>query len=150
MMVMQVEKSDSSTTPIKQTLKVNQTEIRNNKHNFTEVVVMIVGSDGKSCMERGLLDTGCSKSIILKKSTDKKQQNNLEGKYQVTCKTYGSKFKSSLAGMLFLYFILYIWYGYSTLYWRIYFANTVKYHTIRDLMVIILLDTSFEKTAICV
>lgn len=56
---------------------------------------MIVGSNGNGCIERGLLDKWCSKSIIPKKNTKKKQWNNMEEKDLVNYQTYDGKFKSS-------------------------------------------------------
>ena len=78
---------------IEKTLTVKQAAIRNTKHHFTEVVVMVVVSNGKDFMERGLLDKGCSKLIVLKEFVDKKQQTKLEEKDQFTRNIYGGQFK---------------------------------------------------------
>ena len=47
-------------------------------------------------MARCLLDTGCTKSMILKKFTDKKRQTKLSDKDSIKYLTYGSSFKSSM------------------------------------------------------
>ena len=46
-------------------------------------------------MLRCLLDTGCSKSIVLKKFTDKKQRSKLDRKDTVRYTTYGGNFVST-------------------------------------------------------
>ena len=46
-------------------------------------------------MARCLLDTGCTKSMILKKFKSKKQQTKLSDKDSIKYLTYGSRFKSS-------------------------------------------------------
>ena len=43
-----------------------------------------------------LLDTGCTKSMILKKFTDQKRQTKLSGKDYIKYETYSSSFKSSM------------------------------------------------------
>ena len=47
-------------------------------------------------MSRYLLDTGCIKSMILKKFTDKKRRTKLSDKGSIKYQTYGSSFKSSM------------------------------------------------------
>ena len=44
---------------------------------FSDICVMVINSKGKGRMIRCLLDSGCSKSIILKKFTDKNQRTKL-------------------------------------------------------------------------
>ena len=51
---------------------------------------------GEEIMARCLLDTGCTKSMILKKFTDKKRQTKLSDKDSIKYLTYGSSFKSSM------------------------------------------------------
>ena len=46
-------------------------------------------------MLRALLDSGCSKSIILKQFTSKQRRKYLDEKDHVTYKTYGGYFTSS-------------------------------------------------------
>ena len=47
-------------------------------------------------MARCLLDTGCTKSMILKRFTDKKRRTKLSDKDFIKYETYGSSFKSSM------------------------------------------------------
>ena len=47
-------------------------------------------------MARCLLDTGCTKSMILKRFTDKKRRTKLSDKNSIKYETYGSSFKSSM------------------------------------------------------
>jgi hypothetical protein len=63
---------------------------------FSEVIVSIVGTDGTETMARCLLDTGCTKSMILKKFTETKRRNKLSKEDTVQYETYGGKFKSSM------------------------------------------------------
>ena len=62
---------------------------------FTEVILS-VDVDGKEVMARCLLDTGCTKSMILKKFTSKKRRTKLSDKDSIKYLTYGSSFKSSM------------------------------------------------------
>ena len=66
------------------------------ERKFSEVLVSIVNSDGTETMARCLLDTGCTKSMILKKFTDIKRRNKLSVEDTVVYETYGSTFKSSM------------------------------------------------------
>jgi len=50
--------------------------MKNPARKFSEVIVSIVGADGTERMARCLLDTGCTKSMILKKFTDKNDVTN--------------------------------------------------------------------------
>ena len=70
--------------------------MKNPARKFSEVIVSIVGADGTERMARCLLDTGCTKSMILKKFTDKKRRNKLSKEDTVEYETYGGKFKSSM------------------------------------------------------
>ena len=63
---------------------------------FSEVLVSIVGTDGTERMAICLLDTGCTKSMILKKFTETKRRTKLSKEETVEYETYGSKFKSSM------------------------------------------------------
>jgi cytidylate kinase len=47
-------------------------------------------------MAKCLLDTGCTKSMILKKFTDKKRRNKLSKEQTIVYETYGGKFTSSM------------------------------------------------------
>ena len=58
---------------------------------------MVVDSDGKGHMARALLDTGCSKSIILKKFTERKRRTELSEKDKAVYTTYGGQFVSKSA-----------------------------------------------------
>jgi hypothetical protein len=61
---------------------------------YSEVCVQVVDSNGRGRMLRALLDSGCSKSIILKQFTGKKRQSKLMGRDRVEYATYGGKFQS--------------------------------------------------------
>jgi len=63
---------------------------------FSEVLISIVNADGTETMVKCLLDTGCTKSMILKKFTDKKRRNKLSKEETIVYETYGGKFKSSM------------------------------------------------------
>ena len=62
---------------------------------FSEVILS-VDVDGQEVMARCLLDTGCTKSMILKKFTSKKRRTKLSDKDSIKYLTYGSSFKSSM------------------------------------------------------
>ena len=64
----------------------------NAKQRFSDICVMVIGINDKGRTLRSLLDTGCSKSIVLKKFTDKRQRSKLCDKVQYT--TYEGKFSS--------------------------------------------------------
>jgi hypothetical protein len=70
--------------------------MKNLERKFSEVLVSIVNSDGTETMARCLLDTGCTKSMILKKFTNIKRRNKLSIEDTVIYETYGSTFKSSM------------------------------------------------------
>jgi hypothetical protein len=61
---------------------------------YSEVCVQVVDNGGKGRMLRALLDSACSKSIILKEFTEKKRRNKLMGRDRVEYETYGGKFQS--------------------------------------------------------
>ena len=58
---------------------------------YADVCIEVVDSKGKGQSIRGLLDSGCSRSIILKRYTDRKRLKDA-GKSAVTYKTYGGSF----------------------------------------------------------
>ena len=60
------------------------------------MLVSIVNADGTENMAKCLLDTGCTKSMVLKKFTDKKRRNKLSKEQTIVYETYGGKFKSSM------------------------------------------------------
>ena len=62
---------------------------------FSEVILS-VDVDGQEVMARCLLDTGCTKSMILKKFTSKKRRTKLSDKDSIKYLTYGSSFMSSM------------------------------------------------------
>ena len=62
---------------------------------FSEVILSIK-VDGKEVIARCLLDTGCTKSMILKNFTDQKRRTKLSDKNSIKYETYGSSFKSSM------------------------------------------------------
>ena len=63
---------------------------------ISEVLISIVGIDGKEKIAKCLLGTGRTKSMILKKFTDKKRRTKLSKKDTVEYTTYNSKFESSM------------------------------------------------------
>ena len=76
-------------------LRVNnngKTIIINNR--YSETCVQVIDSNGKGSMLRALLDSGCSKSIILKQFTEKSRRIKLIGRDRVEYATYGGKFHS--------------------------------------------------------
>ena len=66
------------------------------KQRCTETVIMIKISNGKCKTLRALLDSGCTKTIILKQFTEKSNRTYLPPDQQVKYKTYGGYFTSSL------------------------------------------------------
>ena len=72
--------------------KLKQDMKTNAQRRFSDICVMVIDTKGKGRMLCCLLDTGCLKSIVLKKFTDKKQRSKL-GKEDTVCyTTYGGKF----------------------------------------------------------
>ena len=67
------------------------------KQQFAGVLVLIVGRNEKGTMVRVLLDTGCSKSTLLKHFTKYEQQTKLSNEEKITHKTYNGKFTSGSA-----------------------------------------------------
>ena len=76
-------------------IKLDQWKELKGARRFTEVILS-VGVDGEEVTARCLLDTGCTKSMILKKFTSKKQRTKLSDKDSIKYLTYGSSFKSSM------------------------------------------------------
>jgi hypothetical protein len=64
------------------------------RRRYSEVCVQVIDSNGKGRMLRALLNSGCSKSIILKRFTEKKRRTKLMGRNRVEYATYGGKFQS--------------------------------------------------------
>jgi len=64
------------------------------KRQFAEVLVSVIGENGKEKMVCALLDTGCSKSIILKKFTEEKRCKKLSAEERTVFLTYGSRFET--------------------------------------------------------
>ena len=63
---------------------------------------MVQNSKGKAMALRALLDSGCSKSIILKKFTCNSNRRRLDEKDHIKYKTYGGYFTSaSVASVAF-------------------------------------------------
>jgi len=59
------------------------------------VIVEIEDNDGRTFPIRGMLDTGCSRLIMLKKFTDRERLQKLSSKDRITYDTYGGKFHAS-------------------------------------------------------
>ena len=55
-------------------------------------IAMVTNSKGKTQVLQVLLDTGCSKSIILKKFTESKQRTKQSKEEQVSYTTWGGSF----------------------------------------------------------
>ena len=62
------------------------------QRRFAECVVMSVNSKGRTQPLRCLLDTGCSKSIILKKFTESKRRIKQSKEDQIRYTTWGGSF----------------------------------------------------------
>ena len=93
-------------TPKGRFLKVNKYLVGKwPERQFTEVLVSIVDSNGKGRIARVLLDTGCSKSIILKHFTERKRRTELPEDEKDTYETYGGKFTSGAAASVGFRFV---------------------------------------------
>ena len=86
-------------------LKVKRAYINNTQRQFAEAVVMVVDSEGRGRMLRALFDSGCSKSIILKKFTESKQRTKLKPRDHIRYTTYGGTFNSTAKASVGLQFI---------------------------------------------
>ena len=71
----------------------------------TETVIMIKMSNGKCKSLRALLDSGCTKTIILKQFTEKSNRIHLPPDQQVKYKTYGGYFTSTLVANIKFNFV---------------------------------------------
>ena len=70
--------------------KLKQDTTKNNANCcFSDVCVMVIDTKGKGRMLHCLLDTGCLKSFVLKKITDKNQRSKLSEEDTVHYTTYG-------------------------------------------------------------
>jgi hypothetical protein len=85
-----------STTPILVAGRIKT--MKNPAQIFSEVIVSIVGTDGTETMARCLLDTSCTKSMILKKFTEIKRRNKLSKEDTIEYKTYGKSSMSASVG----------------------------------------------------
>ena len=72
----------------------NKRMLKENK--CTEIVIMMKVENGKGKMVRALLDSGCSKTIVLKEFTQKKRRKVLPPEEHIKYKTYGGYFRSRL------------------------------------------------------
>jgi hypothetical protein len=71
------------------TLIVNKKKtIIASRRRYSEMCVQVIDSEGRGRMLRALLDSGCSKSIILKQFTEKKRRTKLMGRDRVEYATY--------------------------------------------------------------
>ena len=75
--------------------KLKQDVKANKQRRFSDICVIVIDTEGKVRMIHCLLDTGCSKSIVLKKFTDKKERSKLDRKDTVRYTTYGGNFVST-------------------------------------------------------
>ena len=62
-------------------------------NRFADVCVEVLDHEGRGRMLRGLLDSGCSKSIILRRFVSRRQLTNRDQR-SVTYNTYGGKFRT--------------------------------------------------------
>ena len=83
---------------------------------FSEVI-LLVDVNGQKVMVRCLLDTGCTKFMVLKKFTSKKRQTKLSNKDSIKYLTYGSSFKSSMTASV----------GFKIVEFESQSNNTIKY-----------------------
>ena len=86
-------------------LKVKRAFVNNTERRFAEAVVMVVDSQGRGRMVRALFDSGCSKSIILKKFTESKRRTKLKPRDHIRYTTYGGTFNSTAKASVGLRFI---------------------------------------------
>jgi len=63
---------------------------------FADICVVVTDSKGRKHTLRGLLDSGCSKSIVLKKFTSRETRVKLSKKDCIKYETYGGYFRSSV------------------------------------------------------
>ena len=77
--------------------KLKQDVKTNSQQRFSDICVIVIGTKGKSSMLCCLLDTGCTKSIVLMKFTDKKQRSKLSKKDTVCYTTYDKRLQMSIA-----------------------------------------------------
>ena len=66
---------------------------------------MVVDSEGRGRMLRALFDSGCSKSIILKKFTESKRRTKLKPRDHIRYTTYGGTLNSTARASVGLQFI---------------------------------------------
>ena len=60
------------------------------KQRCTEAVVIVKLANGKCKVLRALLDSGCTKTMILKEFTEQGNRKHLPPEQQITYKTYGA------------------------------------------------------------
>ena len=84
------------TTPSGKTIRVVRELVgtKTVERRFAEVLVSVIDDNGNGRMARALLDSGCSKSILLKKFTSKKSRSALSAKDRTVYQTYGGEFVS--------------------------------------------------------
>ena len=75
--------------------KLKQDTKTNARRRFSGICVIVLNIKGNERMLCCLLDTGCSKSIVLKKFTDKKYRSKLSKEDTVCYTTYERKFLST-------------------------------------------------------
>lgn len=87
-------------TPDGVTLKVQRAYIGNQQRCHMECVIMVIDSKGKAQIVQALLNTGCTRSIILKKFTKSKRRTKLnsedQGKYTTWVGTFETHCKASV------------------------------------------------------
>ena len=70
------------------------------ERRFVKVLATVVDKDSKGKMYRALLDSRCSKSLVLKKFTDKKSRSKLTDEDCTVYKTHSGKVVSDSAASL--------------------------------------------------
>ena len=82
-------------TKRRQILREKSPTLRGSTNRYADICIMVKDDKGKAKMLRALLDSGCSKSIILREFTSKSRRRILDEKDHVRYKTYGGYFTSS-------------------------------------------------------
>ena len=75
------------------------------KQRCTETVIIVKLANGKCKILRALLDSGCTKTIILREFTEQGNRIKLPPSQQITYKTYGGRFRSNCIANVQLKFI---------------------------------------------
>ena len=102
-------------------IKLTQWKELKEARRFSEVI-LLVDVNGQKVMVRCLLDTGCTKFMVLKKFTSKKRQTKLSNKDSIKYLTYGSRFKLSMTASV----------GFKMVEFKSQKKNTIEYEFLVD------------------